>query len=298
MTGCGARQGDFVSAGVEFRVLGPLEVLRDGREVPVRAGKQRVVLAALLLRANQVVSTEDLFEHLWGERPPNGARNTLRAYVMRLRRALSAEGVTGVIETRPPGYHVHVADHSLDLRRFDDLVKQSLAAADNDDMADELRCLRQALELWRGPVLSNVDSAALHRDLVPALKERRLNVLQRRFDLELRLGGTDEVIAELQKLTATQPLRERFWAQLMLGLYRAGRQAEALGVYRRMRSLFADELGIEPGEEVRDLHQAILTSDPKLTDVRVAPATRSAAAGVSFAAPHRQLRRWHGQASS
>ena len=253
---------------LEFFVLGPLEVRSAGVEIPVRSGQQRVLLAALLLRANQVVPLDELTDRLWGEAPPRGARNTLRAYVMRLRRTLGADDGDGVVvETHPEGYRIRVEPAELDLLRFEDLLAQAgrLAAA---GPTEEAQVLRQAVALWRGPVLSNVDSDALHRDVALALSERRLQAVQRRIDLELQLGGDDEIVPELKALTAEHPTRERFCAQLMIALYRSGRQADALEAYRRTREMLDAELGVDPGQDLQELHQSVLTADPALEPAR------------------------------
>lgn len=253
---------------LEFFVLGPLEVRCDGVEVPVRSGQQRVLLAALLLRANQVVPLAELTDRLWGEAPPRGARNTLRAYIMRLRRTLGADDSDGGgIGTHPDGYRIRVLPNQLDLLQFEELLRQAARAADAGP-AREVELMKRATALWRGPALSNVDSDALHRDVVPALSERWLRAVQRRIDLELQLGGDDEVIPELRALTAEHPTRERFCAQLMLALYRSGRQADALAAYRRTRDLLAAELGVEPGQDLQELHRSVLAADPALEPAR------------------------------
>jgi DNA-binding SARP family transcriptional activator len=245
----------------EFRVLGPVEVTCAGRAVPIGAGKQRVVLAALLLRANETVSVDRLIEHLWHDRQPAGARDTLYAYVMRLRKALVAGGLpAGLIQTAGSGYTIEVEPASLDLHRYRDLVGRAESAATTGDPAAESTLLRGALDLWRGEVLANVPSESLVQEMAPLLEER-LQVWERRVDVDLRLGRAGELVGPLRALVEEHPARERFWAQLMLALYRSGRQAEALDAYRTVSTFLADELGVDPGADLRSTHRAILTGE-------------------------------------
>ncbi|GAA2893034.1 hypothetical protein GCM10010517_57560 [Streptosporangium fragile] len=262
-----------MGTGFEFRVLGPVEVLHDGRPVPVRAAKQRVLLASLLLDAGRVVPVGTLVTRLWGESPPDGARNTLQNYVMRLRRVLAGaaraagtagDGENGPVLTRPQGYLIEAAGDAVDLHRFDALVRhaRAAAAAGAADRASVL--LREALGLWRGQPLSDVPSEPLQREVVPVLAERRLGAVELRIQADLLLGRHAEVLPELRELTTGHPLQERFWAQRMLALYRSGRQGEALECYRAVSGLLAEELGVDPGAELRELHRRILAADPAL----------------------------------
>ncbi|RZQ60821.1 BTAD domain-containing putative transcriptional regulator [Amycolatopsis suaedae] len=258
-----------MGTGFEFRILGPLEVLADGVPVEI-AARQRVLLASLLLDANRTLSMDALITRLWDDAAPPGARNTVQNLVLRLRKAL---GPDNPVRTRPEGYLIEVGDDELDLRRFTDAVdgaKEALAAGDTDGAAAGLRA---ALALWRGDPLTDVPSEQLHRDQVPALTELRLAALELRIDTDLELGRHADVLPELRELTATHPLRERFWAQRVLALYRAGRQADALAAYREVSRLLADGLGIDPGAELRELHQRILAADPGLT-TRAEPVDR------------------------
>ncbi|MEV6609742.1 BTAD domain-containing putative transcriptional regulator [Kutzneria sp. NPDC051319] len=251
--------------GMRFRLLGPVELVRDGGEpVAVRAGKHRIVLATLLLHTGRTVGAQELIDNLWDEDPPDGARTTLRAYVMRLRQAI---GVPDLITTVTDGYRVDVPADDVDAGRFDRL----LAEARNAEPVRVIELLTAALELWRGPALADVPSPRLREHEAVALDERRLLAAELRLDAQLTLGRHHELITELRALTTANPLRERFWAQLMLALYRSDRQAEALTIYHHVRRLLADELGVEPSTELRDLHQAILTSDPKLAPPTSAP---------------------------
>ncbi|MER5320146.1 BTAD domain-containing putative transcriptional regulator [Streptosporangium roseum] len=254
----------MVRPGFDFRVLGPFEVLRDGVPVPIRAAKLRTLLVSLLLDANEVVPVETLVDRLWGDDPPGGALNTLQNYVMRSRRFLGCAGDDGPLLTCPRGYLIRVADDGLDLHRFDALTRRARAAATADAMEQASALLGEALRLWRGEPLQDVPSEALRREVAPALAERRLDALQSRVEADLALGRHEEVLPELRKLTAAHPLRERFWAQRMLALYRSGRQAEALRCYHSVREVLVEELGVDPGAELRDLHRRILGGDPAL----------------------------------
>ncbi|MFI6098976.1 BTAD domain-containing putative transcriptional regulator [Lentzea sp. NPDC051213] len=233
--------------GAEYRVLGPLEVLYNGEPVTVPAGKGRVLLATLLLRPNQFVSVDELVERLWDGSPPSLDRvtKTLHMTVTRLRQAL---GPANCVSTTTNGYLADV--ENLDLLRF-----RALAGKDP----------HAALALWRGPALTNVVSDALHLEDVPRLADERLVVVEERIEHDLDGGMAAELVPELRALTAAHPLRERFWAQLMVALYRADQQAAALEAFREVSELLADELGIDPGGLLRGLHQSILRAEPALS---------------------------------
>ncbi|MER5319621.1 AfsR/SARP family transcriptional regulator [Streptosporangium roseum] len=250
--------------GFEFGVLGPLKVLRGGDPVAIGAAKQRVLLASLLIDANRVVPVETLTARLWGEAPPCGARNALQNYVMRLRRVLGGAGGSDPVLTRPQGYLIGVADEAVDLHRFDALVRRARAAVAAGGAEQASALLWEALGLWRGQPLSDVPSELLQREVVPALAERRLGAVELRIQADLALGRHGDVLPELRELTAAHPLRERFWAQRMLALYRSGRQGEALQCYRTVGELLSEELGIDPGAELRELHRRLLDADPAL----------------------------------
>ncbi|MFE4176748.1 BTAD domain-containing putative transcriptional regulator [Streptomyces sp. NPDC056909] len=252
--------------GPKFHLLGPLRVLHGGREVPVPAAKLRILLASMLLQANQMVSADELVAHLWGENPPTGAHTTLRSYVMRLRRVLrqSSDERSEPIRTLSGGYLVHADESQLDLLRFHSTLATAHRMGAEGDQGRESALLREALGLWNGPALSNVPSDSLHRDFVPGLAERRYSALEQRIHLDLARGAHREVIAELQDVVRACPWRERFWAQLMLALYRQGRQAEALDAFQQVSERLRNELGIAVGPELRCLHRQILTSDPVL----------------------------------
>ncbi|WP_413760784.1 BTAD domain-containing putative transcriptional regulator [Streptomyces sp. MMBL 11-3] len=256
-----------MSARYEFGVLGPLEVRRDGQPVHIGAAKVRLLLAALLTEANQVVTVESLVHRLWGEQPPGRARNTLQNYVLRLRRALDCPPDGAPVRTRPHGYVVEAASDTLDLHRFTALVRQGRTALAEDAAARAAPLLREALGLWRGDPLCDLP-AHLLQDVVPALDEQRLDALELRIEADLALGRAAAVLPELRGLIAEHPLRERFWAQRMLALFRCGRQGEALECYRTVTGLLAEELGVAPGPELKRLHRRLLAAAPDLDGAR------------------------------
>jgi DNA-binding SARP family transcriptional activator/Tfp pilus assembly protein PilF len=252
---------------VEFGLLGPLLVRVDGTPVRVSAGKQRVLLAAMLVRANQVVAVDDLARAVWDGSPPESARVTLQNYVKRLRQALGPTGYQR-IATCPAGYLIEAAAEELDLTRFGQLRAAGRAAARAGAWAAASDQLSAALLLWRGPPLADVPSRLLTEAEVPRLTEMRLDALEARIDADLHLGRHREVIAELQPLVSAEPLRERLHELLMLALYRSGQRAAALDAYRRAWRQLVDQVGIEPGPGLRELSQRILRSDPALLPAR------------------------------
>jgi YVTN family beta-propeller protein len=252
----------------EFGILGPLQVLRAGFVVPLGGPRQRAVLALLLLEANRVASMDRLAEDVWGGSPPEGWATTLQTYVFHLRRALEPgrdRGAAGdVLVTRDRGYLLRVDPERLDAARFTDGLAAGRAALEAGRYAEAAQTLRQALELWRGPVLADLADYAFTRPEAARLEELRLAAVEARIDADLALGRHDTLVGELEQLAAGHPLRERLHGQLMLALYRCGRQADALAAYRRVRDLLADELGIDPGEPLQRLHACVLAHDPAL----------------------------------
>jgi DNA-binding SARP family transcriptional activator/Tfp pilus assembly protein PilF len=246
---------------VKFGLLGPLEVVDRGRPLPIQSAKHRTLLAGLLLRPGQLVTMGELAEMIWGDIMPADPRKVLSTYIARLRNLL---GDSGLIQSRPGGYVIAVAPDGTDVGRFELLLERARDAADAGDRDAESAILRQALAQWRGEPLADVPSEKLQRDVVAWLTEQRLDALYRRIEADLGLGRHRELVAELRILTERHPLREQFWAQLMAALYRCGRQADALQAYRRASRLLAEELGVDPGPELRALHQAILAGDPAL----------------------------------
>jgi DNA-binding SARP family transcriptional activator len=261
---------------VEFRILGPLEVLDDhGRPLILGGAKQRALLAVLLLHAGQVVSAERLVDELWGEEPSERARSVLQVHVANLRKVLEParprRSAVGVLRTQPPGYLVEVGHDDLDLGRFERLAEQGRAALAAGDPEEAAGLLRAALELWRGPALADVVLKANGQGEVARLEERRLAALEDRIQAELAAGRHHELVGELEALIVAHPLRERLHGQLLLALYRSGRQAEALAGYRRMRETLAEELGIDPSRPLQELERAILAQDPPWTGSRLPP---------------------------
>jgi DNA-binding SARP family transcriptional activator/tetratricopeptide (TPR) repeat protein len=258
---------------VRFGVLGSLQV--NGRDAAV-PGKQRIVLAALLLRANRVVALETLFDDLWDGAPPASARVTVQGYLRRLRRDLDGTAAQRII-TREPGYLIKVSDGELDLDVFTGLCDRARSAAAEGDWPAVTGHLEQALALWRGDPLADVPSGVLQRTEVPRLAELRLQALELRFTAELQLGRHAALVAELRRQTAAEPVREELHGLLMVALYRSGRQAEALEVYRSIYGALREELGISPGPRLRELHQRILAADPRLAGGQVPVAFSQAA---------------------
>jgi DNA-binding SARP family transcriptional activator len=243
---------------LEFRILGPLEVLDDGRPVPVRGAKQRALLALLLLRANEVVSGDRLRDDLWGDEQPATRGTALRVRVSQLRKALGSGGTA--IVTQPPGYSLRIERGQLDLHRFEDLV----AEAETADPALAASKLREALSLWRGPALADFGYDAFAQTAIARLEELQVAAVEKRIDADLALGRHTGLTGELETLISDHPLHERFRAQLMLALYRSGRQADALAAYAETRRLLVDQLGIEPGTVLQNLEKAVLQQDPTL----------------------------------
>jgi YVTN family beta-propeller protein len=259
---------------MEFRILGPVEVRDDGRLVRLGGGKQRAVLALLLLNANRVVASERMIELLWGERPPATAATALHGHISSLRKALGPD----VIATRPPGYVLETAIGELDLERFEWLQAEGRDALERGDPGRAAERLRAALGLWRGEALSDIGFEPFVQTEAARLEGLRLDTVQDRIEADLTAGGGTELVGELERLVAAEPLRERFWAQLMLALYRSGRQAEALDAYRRARQTLVSQLGIEPGPELREFERRILAHDPTLRPgTRVPTALRRSA---------------------
>ena len=239
------------------------------------AARQRTLLAVLAARAGQVMSFDDLAELIWDGSPPPGARATIRGYVKRVRQLLGP-GLSGRLVTSEPGYRLDVTADELDLLIFDRLCGEGSAAARAGAWQPAARLLGEALALWRGQPLTDIPSEYLRSWLLPQLETQRLQAIEWRAEAILALGRPGELIAELTRLTATHPMRERFWALLMLALYRCGRQGEALAAYQQAAKILADELGVDPGPELGLLHKRILAAEPGLLEPSPLPG-----AGVS-----------------
>ena len=256
---------------MDYRVLGPLEV-RDGEEsVPLAGAKQRALLALLLLHANRVLSRDRLIDELWGDQPPATSVQSLQVYVSRLRKLLPPD----TLLTRPPGYLLEIAPDELDLRRFEQLLAEGHEALAQGDPERAGRVLLEALALWRGPALAEFAFEPFAQAEIGRLEDLRLTAVEERIEADLALGRHADLIGELEALIAENPHRERLRGQLMLALYRSGRQTEALAAYHATRRALVDELGIEPSEELQRLEKQILTHD---TAIRTQQQTNKASA--------------------
>jgi len=263
---------------MQYRILGPFVVAKDGVEVVIGSGKQRALLVLLLLHANEAVSTDRLIDHLWSESRSKSATKVLQNYVSRLRRLLGE----GALITRTHGYELRVERGELDADCFDDLVSEGRRALAAGDPERAWAHLAEALALWRGPALADFAYEPFAVAEIERLEGRRLTAVTERIEADLRLGRHEALIGELEALVGRHPLQERLRGQLMLALYRSGRQAEALQVYRATRGVLVHELGIEPSKELQRLEQAILVHDPVLDPP---PVTGSAVSGAHRSRP-------------
>jgi predicted ATPase/DNA-binding SARP family transcriptional activator len=258
---------------VEFLMLGPLEVRSEGKLVVLAGRRQRALLSLLLLRANEAVSVDALVEGLWGETPPRTASHALQVFVSDLRKAFRGAGEDR-IATQSPGYLIRVEPDELDLHRFERLATEGRSALARDDPAAASAVLAEALALWRGDPLADLAYEAFAQEPIARLEEQRLSALEDRIAADLQLGKHAELVGELEALTAKHPYREGLRHHLMLALYRAGRQSEALAVYQETRRLLVDELGIDPKPALQELERAILVQDPEL-ETEARPAARA-----------------------
>ena len=264
----------------EFRILGPLEALEGDEALPLGGPKQRALLAILILNANQPVSLDRLIDELWGDEPPGSASHSVEVYVSQLRKAL---GDAGVIVTQRPGYRLRVDPEQIDLHRFELLAADGRRALADGDAETGAARLRSALALWRGAPLGDFAFETFAQPVIARLEELRIAALEDRIDADLALGRHTEVVGELEGLVKEHALRERPRGQLMLALYRAGRQAEALEVYAATRAALVEGLGIEPSPALQRLERAILNQDASLEPAptaspgrgRIEAATRS-----------------------
>jgi DNA-binding SARP family transcriptional activator len=270
---------------VEFGLLGPVQARVAGRPVDLGGPRQRALLALLLLHLNEPLSVDSIVDALWGETMPTSATKMVHLYISRLRKALEREGVANVILTRPGGYVLELEPRALDLKRFEQLVQEArrgLPAQPERAAAG----LREALSLWRGPALADLSREEFAAIESARLEEERLAATEDFVDAELALGRHAELASRLEALVATHPTRERLRGQLILALYRSGRQAEALATYRATRATLVEELGIEPSKTLQELHEAILRQDAALelspsphTSTTPAPAAAVPASG-------------------
>jgi DNA-binding SARP family transcriptional activator len=236
----------------EFRLLGPFEVSADGRSLDVGSGKRPALLALLLLRAGDVVSTDGLIDALWGERVPASAANSVHIYISRLRKALG----NGRLETHGRGYMLRLEAEELDLARFERQLAEGRELLIWGDAPRAAETLRAALALWRGQPLADFASEPFAQGEIARLEELRLSAMEERIEADLALGRHAELVPELEALAREHPFRERLRAQLMLALYRSGRQADALAAYQQARGTLREELGLEPGRGLQDLERA------------------------------------------
>lgn len=254
---------------LEFRVLGPLQVARDGRLLPLGGFKQRELLALLLLGRNRVVSRDLLVDVLWGERPPASAANSIQIYVSKLRRLLGDGGSAKAIVTEPPGYRLSIPPGELDADRFERLISEGSEALGSGEAERAETTFAHALTLWHGTPFADFAAEPFAQAEIARLEQLRLRALEERIEAQSSLGRHAAVLAELPMLVDQYPLEERIRARLMVALYRSGRQADALAAYQDYRRLLADELGLEPSPDLREIERQILRQDPAL----VAPAT-------------------------
>jgi len=246
-------------------LLGPLYIESEGTERPVSAGKQRSLLAALAVRANDVVPADLLAQAVWGTDSPPSAQETTRTYIHRLRRRLGPKAAEHIV-AQPPGYMLRVQPSELDLLRFESLVRQGRACVEMGDWRGALAELSTAEALWRGTLMADIPSRHIHDWHIDYLEQTRLAAAELRIEAQVRISrhGATAVIPELRRMTALHPERERLRLLLALAMYRAGRQAEALRVFGEARQFSVTEYGVEPGPELSDLHKRVLAQDPTL----------------------------------
>jgi DNA-binding SARP family transcriptional activator/tetratricopeptide (TPR) repeat protein len=249
---------------MDFRILGPLEVLDEGRLVALGGSKQRALLGVLLLHANETLSTDRLIDELWPLQPPATAAKTVQVHVSRLRKALAGDGREGPIATRAGGYRLEVDPERIDARRYERLVADARSAIAADRPAEAAAVLAEARGMWRGPPLADLSYEPFAQGEIARLADLRLAAHELQVEARLALGAHAEVIGELEALIVEHPYRERLRGQLMLALYRCDRQAEALQAFQDARRALVEELGIEPGERLRELERAVLAQDPAL----------------------------------
>jgi DNA-binding SARP family transcriptional activator len=259
-------EGCYKGLMQDFRVLGPLEVSDETGPLLLGGQKQRAVLALLLIEAPRPVSTDRLVDALWGEQPPRTAATSLQNFISQLRKTLGSD----VLVTKPPGYALQISPEQVDLARFRSLTAEARATADPSSRSAGFR---QALELWRGPPFADVEFEAFAQPEITRLEEERLSAVEERIDADLEAGRHAELVGELEALVERHPVRERLRAHLMLALYRSGRQAEALDAYQHARRTLVEQLGIEPGRDLQQLHGEILRQDAGLRAPGAAPPT-------------------------
>jgi DNA-binding SARP family transcriptional activator len=256
---------------VEVRLLGPFEVTDAGRSLTVGGGRRRSLLALLALHPNEVLPAEQLIDELWGARPPPTAPKGLQVQVSQLRKDLAQEGHDPILQTRSNGYVLQIPPDHVDIRRFERMLEEGTQALDDGEPGRAAERLRAALAIWRGPPLTDFTYEPFAQREIARLEELRLVAIEQRIEADLALGRHKHVVPELEALVAEEPLRERLRWLLMLALYRCGRRADALAVYRRGRRAMVEELGLEPGPALRELEAEILGDAPELAAPAIAP---------------------------
>lgn len=247
---------------MRYEILGPLRVIDDGNAMFIGARKVEILLASLLIRADQVVSAEQLMTELWGERLPRRATAGVHVYVSELRKFLNRQGrPESPVVTRPPGYMLTLGADELDFHAFQTLMNLGRRAARDQDDEEAVECFAEALALWRGPALADLGAGPIVSGFVTWLTEEQMECTELLMDTQLRLGCHRELVGRLYSLTAEHPLRESFYRQLMLALYRCERRADALTVYQSARRVLRDELGLEPCRALQEMQRAILSGD-------------------------------------
>ncbi len=279
---------------MKFFVLGSLAIANDTGQFTPSAPKVREVLSLLLLRHNQLISTRDFIDELWGDKPPASAHSTLQTYVYKLRKLLAEHShaehshtdAGDVILTRQYGYEIIIAPELLDLCQFEQLMDKGIAMLGRNDLEGGTETLSEALSLWRGSALADVSAGRLLSAYITALEEKRLRALELRLNADLQLGRHREVLSELRTLIWANPLHEEFHAKLMVALHRCDRRSEALQAYQHLREVLVEELGIDPSPASRQLHQALLSSDPSLD---IPPSRAPISVGWGAVTPPAQL---------
>ncbi len=266
--------------GLEFRVLGPLEAVQDGRIVELGPTKQKALLALLLLNPGRTVAVGRIVDELWGDDPPASARKAIQVYVSRLRKLLP----DGILQTRAPGYRLEVDHETVDLYRFERLRADAQLAREQGRSADAAQRLRDALALWRGPALTEFEGEPFARLEGARLEELRMTTLEERIEADLELRRHADLVGELEALAARHPMRERPLAALMLALYRTGRHADALAAFRERQRVLTDELGLQPSKALCQLQLRILRHDPLLEPPVTSASRRLPAVQASLSA--------------
>jgi DNA-binding SARP family transcriptional activator len=280
-----AAYADLLGGHIEFRILGPLVIVRAGQDIQIGGAKARTVLAHLLLHARQLVTPTALIDELWREEPPVSATNTLQTYISHLRRLLEPSRQPGqepqLLQTLPGGYRLDVQPQQLDSNLFEEAIRESRAALDAQEPNKAADRLRMGLELWHGPALADVQGLTAERE-ASRLEELRHDALEMRIEADLALGRQAELIGELERLVSQHPWREQLTAHLMVALYRCQRQADALAVYRAARLRLVEELGVSPGPALQQLEERILRQDP---DLDLTPTDNVSARRLNVVAP-------------